>query len=424
DDSIKLLTGKSEPGQAWSALFPELTSSTKIAIKVNAIEPNVPTRVELAKGIVEGLKLMTLDNGSATLSADQIYLYDQGEGTRSYKFEAAGYTAANFPGVHLINADRVGYAFDEVNGKRYDKTLYDAQYLINAPVLKGHGEYAEYFTVGFKNHFGTYTFLHRSIDKAILDGLDPDSDSSSAFMRDINCLGAIYNKTVLTVVSAIHAMREKNGPNGVADNYSTYVKAVDPQATNGTPSTIVMSTDPVTAEFQAIKIAKMRDGKPADQVLPSIMPNYLKASGGDTSSRLSTVYNIGIINPENMDAGEIINNEIKKTPNYSDVYIRRETAYQNTGLLHIKRISPNPFKNICVIYIVNHPGLLHKNIRTRFYNSAARLIKNISTTFKYGQNSFIWDGRDSSGTLLPSGAYVVKLDTGGTSASRKIYIAR
>jgi hypothetical protein len=71
-----------------------------------------------------------------------------------------------------------------------------------------------------------------------------------------------------------------------------------------------MSTDPVSAEYQAIKMMRTQAGL---TTAVSNMPAYLQAAGGVAGS-LSTVYDIGEIDPAKMIYCEIVNGTITFTP--------------------------------------------------------------------------------------------------------------
>jgi hypothetical protein len=409
DDGIKLLTGQSDLGLAWRSIFPTMTSNTKVAVKINMLGDQTWTSMELVKGMFEGMLLMPLDGGG-TFSGSQFYIYDARNGRDEV---SRGFDQTNFTGAHITHPCPYSTHGDGVWNKQYANDLNTCDYLVNFPVLKGHGSDHERFTIGFKNHWGTYPPLH-------VGGFA--ESSSPAFLRDVNCLGPVFNKTVLTVISAILAMVEGHGPSGAPDRFGTYVKSVDPTANNLAPCTMVMSTDPVTAEFQAIRIAKIQDGAVPANVDASIMPNYLKASGGDRSSALSTVRNIGQINPSNMDKGEIINGVITATP--SPVKNNNLELKKQGGSLRIMGVNPNPFKGSCTIRFTCDPKIADRAGSLKIFNTGGKMVKSFVHTVRAGANSMVWDGKDSIGQSVPSGSYVLKLEVGGIVATEKIVMAR
>jgi hypothetical protein len=288
DDALTLLTGEKDVGAAWKSIFPETFSDkSKIAIKINILNPKYPPHPFVVVGIVEGLKKMQVDGKPFT--ASNIFIYDSNN--RS-SFEEAGFRREYFPGVTLAHHGKTQKDFgDGAHGNTpYTETLHQCDFLINVPGLRGHSGYAGKVTLGFKSHYGTYPPKYH--DKM-----------TQPFLCDINCTGPVFKKTVLTVLGAIFGLKEGHGPKGDADSYLTYAQKIDAQSTNLTPNTVLMSTDPVTAEFQAIKIMRMRDGKP---FTVKSMPAYLRSSAGIPAG-LKVNYNIGIIDEAKMDVRRIVN---------------------------------------------------------------------------------------------------------------------
>ncbi|MEW6041057.1 MAG: DUF362 domain-containing protein, partial [Elusimicrobiota bacterium] len=408
DETIRLLTGQNDLGLAWRSLFPVLKSDTKIAVKINILGDGTWTCMELVKGIFEGLKLMPLDGGG-TFQGSQLTIYD---GNNGQDIIAKGYDQTNFPGANFCHPCPLANNGDGVWGREYSVALRECNYLINVPVLKGHGSEHEYFTIGFKNHYGTYHPEHVGGNSG---------SSSKAYLRDINCLGPVFQKTALTVISAIQARREEQGPSGGPDTFPVYVSATDPTAGTTDPSTIIMSTDPVTAEFQAIRIAKIQGGTPPNDVTTAIMPNYLKASGGDTSGTLETVYNIGRINPLEMDKGEIINGTITAQP--QPVGIKSITSFKERSLGPvIKDIRPNPFRNKCEIHFNPLPLMKGKTASLRIFSSDGRMVRSFISIINGERGIITWDGKDSSGNPLAPGIYILRLESAGISSKRGVIL--
>ena len=108
----------------------------------------------------------------------------------------------------------------------------------------------------------------------------------------------MYDKTVLTVNGAIFGLKQEVGPNGPRFSYLNYAKTMDPATTNPAPNTILMSTDPVTAEFQGIKIMRINENEP---YAPETMPDYLRASAG-IAKALDPAYNIGVLDEKEMSS--------------------------------------------------------------------------------------------------------------------------
>jgi hypothetical protein len=290
DSSIKELAGKSEVGEAWKTVFPSLSQKTKIAIKINILNPVVPPHPFAVMAITEGLQKMNVEGNA--FPASSIFIYD---GFNGRSFDDAGYTVERFPGISMTHhrKDIKDFGDGAHNNEPYAQTLHDCDYLINVPGIRGHADYAGHVTLGFKSHYGTYRPKYH------------DMENTPGFLRDINCTGPVHKKTVITVFGGIFGKKEGDGPRGDADSYLTYSKKMDPNTDNPAMNTVILSTDPITAEYQAIKIMRMRDDKP---FTVDSMPSYLKASAGKEGV-LDKTYNIGVIDPANMDVRSFINDK-------------------------------------------------------------------------------------------------------------------
>jgi hypothetical protein len=304
DDSIKLLTDMKTVGEAWKSIFPVITETTKIAIKVPcgcavaAMAPHWST----VKAIIDGL--LQMDLGGKKLPLANITIYDM---NCKNNFATCDFTAANLPDVTIVY-DKLGSGFtDGAKNLQYAKTLNGADYLINVFRPGGHWKDMGYFTLGFKNHYGTYTFDH--------------SAGAQAYIRDINCTGVVYNKNVLSVCVGLNGAKENGQPGDKPSAYNYYVKAsFDPAITDPTgntstdvaANTIIMSTDPISAEMQTVKLMRLNN-KPAGKYGTADMPNYLKASAGISDALSDKTYNIGVIDELKMDIRRIINGEVAST---------------------------------------------------------------------------------------------------------------
>jgi hypothetical protein len=284
-DAICKLTGETTVSTAWKAIFPSnLTATSRIAIKINILNNGNPApHVFTVAAICEGLTSM--DFADTKFPASNITIYDMNNGN---SMDSAGYTAARFPsGVKRVK-DYYGTISGALN-EPYASTLVSADFLINVFSPRGHWTEFGGFTLGFKSHYGTYDPVH--------------GNGAPAYVRDINCTGPVFNKTVLSMCSGLFGMDEGNGPTGGINDYSVYSKKMDATSTNNNPTTIIISTDPVSCEMQAIKMMRMNNGK---SYATADLPAYLKMSGGVASSG-STIHNIGIIDENQMDVRKIVN---------------------------------------------------------------------------------------------------------------------
>jgi hypothetical protein len=292
DDSILRLTDAATVGAAWKSVFPaSLTAASKIAMKVPVgyNQSKSAPNCYVIKGIVDGLAQM--DFNGTKFPAANIYIYDQ---NGANGFSSIGVTNTLLPNVHILYSSNGSGYTDGANGMQYAQPLHDCDFLITCPSIRGHWAEMGNVTIGFKSHYGTYGPVH--------------GNGAPAYLRDINCTGPVYKKNVITVVSAIFGQNLGNGPGGSPEAYTTYAQKIDPSSTAPYgANTIVMSTDPVSADMQAIKIMRMNQGQAFDT---NSMPPYLKISGGIASSYAGTslsAMNIGVIAEASMDIRRIIN---------------------------------------------------------------------------------------------------------------------
>jgi hypothetical protein len=240
--SVRLLTGKKTPPEAWLSLFPGLTLAKKIGIKLNIVNVKTPPHPYAVMALCAGLQQMEV-NGKKFPAAN-IELWD-GNNTNEYGW--AGYTADRFPGLKINKYNTQSDHGDGADGNQpYADGLRFCDYLINVPGLRGHGAMVGQVTLGFKSHFGTYpaSDSHPKVHTPV---------KAQEYLRDINCLGPVWQKTALVMNVGIFGLKQGVGPNGARASYLPYAKTMDPATENPAPNTIIMSTDPVTAEFQAIK---------------------------------------------------------------------------------------------------------------------------------------------------------------------------
>ena len=260
DRGIMQFTGiTTSSADALASLFPGLTTDKKIAIKPNIYNAVVPARKELAKAIVTRLVQML-----GGFPAANITFYER------HGFTAPGYTTIYFgQPVNLITDltfPDLGYSI-YCNGKNrpYSKSLHDADYLINLPVLKSCNCGTNFpVTLAFKNHMGTVNpsgTLGIHVDKkAVLDIMADDVMTTKQRIVITDCLFAMYD----------------GGPSG------------SPQAT---PCKIMIAQDPVTSDYQGLKL--INELRAANSLPDKTVPYIEEAS--------KAPYEIGIADPALMN---------------------------------------------------------------------------------------------------------------------------
>ena len=411
DDSILCLTGESSLGAAWKAVFPSsLTAQSKIAIKVYSASPQTPSNWEAIKAMTDGLQQM--DFNGTKFPAANITLY---EGNASNRHSQAGFTAANLPGIKIEYwgrdqfADGTGNeAAGEIKDRAYAPTLKNADFLINA--FNSHGTNASWssFTLGFKNHCGTYE-LFKPID-IHYSGNSNATELCQQSLRDMNCTGPIYKKTVLSACIGLVSNFEGVGPLKYPDDYSKYCRLMDPTSTCRNSNTIIMSTDPISCEMQTVKMMRMTKG---GKYGVSDMPKYLQASGGVSGALSGTVYNIGVIDESKMEIRHVLNGttSIAQLPQVSDGSALTDLA-------------ASQLRGHAVTFIEYRlpSGHIGKQASISIYSLKGALIRKETKNVLGAINHFSWDNKDRAGRKVTKGTYIVEVKSGKVSLSRQFKI--
>ncbi len=409
DDSIMLLTEKKTIGEAWKALFPSLTPSTKIAIKmplgfINSDSSMAPHWSSI-KAIVDGLWQM---DWGGEITKENIIIYDM---LGTDHFTDYGYKD-NITNATFVRDSRGTNYTDGAKGLQYATSLNKASYLINVFRPGGHLVNYEGFTLGFKNHFGTYDKDH--------------SNKALGFLRDINCTGVVYNKTVLSVCIGLNGAKEVGGPNDPAIPYNYYIQASfdqnapDPiegekMPPNLSANTIIMSTDPISAEMQTIKMMRLNK-KPAGGYGVADMPKYLKASAGITGALTDATYNIGVIDETKMDIRKIINEEIP-------VSLREVSGLSDRGMgrpaIAVSHMTGS--RSAFIEYRLPQ-SLIGSHASVEICDLNGKVLYKKALPIAGAVSHFSWDEKTDNGRRVSSGIYIVKVVAGKASLTGRLVI--
>ncbi|MDI6808723.1 MAG: T9SS type A sorting domain-containing protein [Candidatus Eisenbacteria bacterium] len=82
--------------------------------------------------------------------------------------------------------------------------------------------------------------------------------------------------------------------------------------------------------------------------------------------------------------------------------------------------SPNPFTHYAVIYTGSSPGGIGK---VEIFDILGRKVREIEIG-EHNPGLILWDGRDKEGESLPSGVYVMKLESGARTSVGKVVLIR
>ncbi|MDI6783564.1 MAG: DUF362 domain-containing protein [bacterium] len=269
--AIRELTGIADLGQAWQSLFPGITGTSGIAIKINLIYPSVmPTHPQVVNTITNGLGMMF----GGTYNVNNIIIYDMYGNTN---FTSAGYTInTGSTGVRCFGTPTVGYdtSFTIPVGSttsQLSKIITQmSSYLINAAVMKDHSQAG--VTLTMKNHYGSVHNPASLFHGSQPNGCNPD-------IADINKCDTIKTRQKLVMIDALYGI-ESGGPTGGGRDFCY----------NG----LIFSTDPVAADTVGRNIINQyRAAAGHTQLDPTYIhtaagPGYLL--GNDNLANINIVY--------------------------------------------------------------------------------------------------------------------------------------
>lgn len=403
DDTIKILTGLPTVGAAWKEIFPaNLSLQSKIAIKINTANSSLPgTHWASVRGITDGLQSM--DFNGTKFPAANITIYDMDFGGGMAKL---GFTKDNFPGIALTLTAIVDGGDGAMNNHKYAVALKNADYLINVFTPRGHTypPAGSRFTLGFKSHVGTYSSEASKEGPSLHDKLMEN-------IRDMSCTGPVFNKNVLSMCSGIGGLNEGNGPPGTAEDYKKYAKTMDDSISAAVnPTTIILSTDPIAAEMQTIKM--MRINKAGKYDIAS-MPPYLQSSAGIADVMDGTLYNIGIIDETKMDIRRMIN-EITSIE-------RPVVSHNNPQGMDIAVSSIYGQKTTFFEFKI---PLSHLGMRAsvNIFAFDGKLVCKRSIGLGGAVNHFSWNHQSIGGAMVGQGSFLIRITCGDIVLSKNFSI--
>jgi hypothetical protein len=171
-----------------------------------------------------------------------------------------------------------------------------------------------------------------------------------------------------------------------------------------------MSTDPVSADMQAVKVMQINDGKTYGI---SDMPKYVQACAGVSGALSGVSYNIGIIDESKMSITKIINEEIVSPVKVFEKN-SSDTKDTNEYLLSVSSLSRQG-----VVHIDYTVPFLRKGDRSSIfiYDVLGNLLFSKDFTLEGGLNSYVWDLQTKSRGMVGRGKYLCKLKIGRITRS-------
>ncbi|MBM3322962.1 DUF362 domain-containing protein [candidate division WOR-3 bacterium] len=158
DESIMTLTGIRDIGEAWKSLFPGITESSVIGIKVVCTNRYLPSHPEVVRCIANGLAQM--DFGGTLFKRNNVIVWDRVDSEMiNCGFTIYDGTDPDTMRCFGTNHSGVGYDYGTpltVNGvTSYPSNIISqmVDYIINVPALKSHG--TSKVTLNLKTHYGS-----------------------------------------------------------------------------------------------------------------------------------------------------------------------------------------------------------------------------------------------------------------------------
>jgi len=370
---IRLLAGLEDTAAAFEALFPSLTTTTKIAIKINCIG-YTDTRWETTRGVVSGLAMML----GGTYDVSNVVIFDNRDfaDRPSNPYATEEFTFGGNCPLIVDCRDNCSDDYWVYDDHKLYNYLLDYEYLINMPALKSHNTAYNQLTLALKNHYGSCC--------------PSDLCDDITGMLTVNADANIKGKTVLVLMDALRATY--NGtPHQPPQVWLSYPE--------GTPNTFYFSCDPVTIDYwgretiNAERALRGMDPKEAPWVEEASLPPY----------------ELGVSDPEQM--GVIF---------YDPADAPDAPAIQ-TGLI-LAAGRPNPFRDETRLHLIL-PA--EASTQVEVLSADGRRVRSLHQgLLGPGPVRLTWDGRNDKGDAQPSGVYFVRVASGNHVRTKSLRLLR
>jgi uncharacterized protein (DUF362 family) len=386
DETMKALTGKENPGEAWSSVFPGLGGDSIISLKVNSISASpshLTVHREVVNAVTAGLQKMEVDD--APFPPEHITIWDMHE---HHLLNAGFEINTSGTGVQCMAADTPGVGYDyshpiEVSGQTlYPCTILSTgcDYLINIGLIKDHNIAGGTFTL--KNNYG-------SIDAPWRIHAN-NGDPHIALLNNDPLFG---EKTVLCMLDSLFGVYSGGPMQYPQVIYNTIHCTFDRVAIDACGRDILNRTR-------------------VDKGYSEINASYIETA--ESLGMGTTEYEIDRITPTGIDgAGD------SKDRNGGAPRLNRNdpVLYQN---------SPNPFnpRTSLRFYLPGNSGA-HRRVRISIFDGNGRKVRTLAhRSFPSGTHNVSWDGRNDAGRKSASGVYIALLETMGRRSTVSMVLTR
>jgi hypothetical protein len=370
DASIKALTGLNDVGEAWKSIFPGITQSSVISIKVCIGNSAIPTHPAVVRCMISGLARMNSSGNG--LPKNNVIVW---EGTDA-ALTLCGYTiydGSDPDTARCFGTNHPGIGYDSdvtlnINGVSAHPSKIISQmsdYVINAATLRTHN--LSLVTLGMKNHYGSVSAVQHT------NNCNPGLPSLSQQIRDVITPNNIQRLFVIDGLFGLYS----GGPSG---------------APNFNPKLLLMSKDTVACDAQGQTVINAERQK---QGLDALDAAYIRTAAEPPYSLGSLDINlIELNNPGIGESGE---------PVPSD------------GLF---AVSPEPVRDrATVTFAISRRGQVSLELVNAAGRTEARLF---AGTLNQGRHDIAW----RAGRRLPAGTYFLRLDNAGGTRVREVMVVR
>jgi hypothetical protein len=94
------------------------------------------------------------------------------------------------------------------------------------------------------------------------------------------------------------------------------------------------------------------------------------------------------------------------------------TEYSDRSIVSVY---PNPFRRALFISLLKNSNIKMQSAKFVIFNSSGRKIR---ATSDVQRATYIWDGRDNSGSFVPCGNYIIRVKTGGLDMTRSVTLVK
>jgi uncharacterized protein (DUF362 family) len=370
DESIMALAGIRNVGEAWKTVFPGITDTSIIGIKVNCINSSHHTNPEVVNCITNGLAQMDV---GTLFKKNNIIIWDR---TNS-ELTSCGYTkytGGDPDTVRCFGTNEAGVGYDNdvtfnVNGSTQHPSKILSQmvdYLIDAAVLRTHSQGV--VTLNMKNHYGSVN------NPGGLQHSGGCSPAVPSLMQQIRDVVTPNNIQKLFFIDGLFGMYS-GGPGG---------------SPNFNPKLILMSRDPVACDKQGQNVINVEREKHS---LAALDAAQIRVAA-------DAPYSLGSLDINLIELNDVGVGETARTVPADGLF----------------EVSPDPIRDHAT---VTFALARHGSVSLELVNAAGRTEARLfAGTLDKGRHSVDW----RAGRALARGTYFLRLNSAGATRVRKVTV--